>query len=67
MNILVAWLFFTLAFWHGVRPIQVQPENISKVATESYLMPSYTFLKERGLIPEIVDADPARIIKISEI
>jgi membrane-associated protease RseP (regulator of RpoE activity) len=44
MNFLTAWVIFTLLFWHGTQPLGVSNEQSS----ESYLIPSLTFLQQEG-------------------
>ena len=43
MNILAAWIIFTIGFWHGVQPIQVIPDNFIAGNSESLLMPTYGY------------------------
>lgn len=46
MNILIAWLLFTVLFIHGTQPLGVSSHPESR----SYLMPSQAFLEEKGLL-----------------
>ena len=49
MNVIVAWLFFSTVFFLGTKPMSVLPENAIKSETNSYLMPTLSFLQEQGL------------------
>jgi membrane-associated protease RseP (regulator of RpoE activity) len=42
MNLLTAWVIFTLLFWHGTQPLGISSEPTS----ESYLIPNLAFLQE---------------------
>ena len=46
MNILTAWVFFTILFVHGVQPLGISSDETS----ESYLISSQTFLKQKGFL-----------------
>jgi S1-C subfamily serine protease len=43
MNLLTAWVIFTLLFRHGTKPLGVSP-----LESESYLMPNLNFLRAEG-------------------
>ncbi len=65
MNIITAWVIFTIGFWHGIKPIQVLPDNVMTSQSQSYLMPSYSFLKEKWLLLWEQHLQPARIMEVS--
>lgn len=65
MNIITAWVIFTIWFWHGVKPIQILPDNVMTTQSQSYLMPSYSFLKEKWLIEWNETQQPAKILQVS--
>jgi membrane-associated protease RseP (regulator of RpoE activity) len=44
MNLLTAWVIFTLLFRHGTQPLGISSEP----ASESYLIPNLVFLQEVG-------------------
>lgn len=46
MNLITAWIIFTLLFWHGTQPLGISSEQSS----ESYLIPSMNFLQEQKLL-----------------
>jgi hypothetical protein len=46
VNALFAWLAFSLAFWKGVPPLFVVPDNMLSYESKSYLLPSAHFLQE---------------------
>jgi len=50
VNAIFAWLAFSAAFMHGISPITIIPDNGIRGESRSYLMPTYSFLKEEGLI-----------------
>ncbi len=50
MNFLVAWGVFSILFWIGTKPISVLPDAPEILYSESYLMPSMSFLKEEGFL-----------------
>lgn len=45
MNFLVAWGIFTLLFFVGTKPMTVLPDDAQGMYSESYLMPSMSFIK----------------------
>lgn len=61
MNLIFAWLFFTIAFWKGIEPLQVIPENMLSTKSQSYLMPSYSFLDEQWFISWSKIAVPVKV------
>jgi regulator of sigma E protease len=64
MNIIGAWIIFTIWFWHGIKPIQVLPDNALKYQSQSYLMPSESFLQQQGLISGSKSNDPAAVVDV---
>lgn len=50
MNFIVAWIGFSLLFRIGTRPISVLPDAPEMLYSESYLMPSMSFLKAEGFL-----------------
>lgn len=66
MNILTAWIIFTVGFMHGVKPIQVLPDNVMLMQSQSYLMPSYSFLKDKGLVSGDATGDVVKITSLVE-
>lgn len=44
MNLIFAWLLFFVVFVKWVKPIQVLPDNILSIESQSYFMPSQSFL-----------------------
>ena len=40
VNALVAWLAFSFAFMHGIKPINIIPDNLISIESQSYLMPT---------------------------
>lgn len=49
VNVIVAWLFFSTVFFLGTKPMSVLPENAIRTETNSYLMPTLSFLQEQWL------------------
>jgi membrane-associated protease RseP (regulator of RpoE activity) len=64
MNIIGAFAIFTIGFTHGIKPIQVLPDNALKYQSQSYLMPSESFLKEQGFISGSRSIEPAVIADV---
>lgn len=64
MNILAAWIIFTIGFWHGVQPIQVIPDNFIAGKSESLLMPTYSYLESQGLISGNAVTGSAHILEV---
>ncbi len=50
VNALFAWLAFSLAFWKGVPPLFVVPDNMLSYESKSYLLPSAHFLQEEWFL-----------------
>ncbi len=65
MNVIVAWILFTIIFTLGTRPISIIPENAFSTKTHSYLMPTLTFLQEQGFISGTLHTSPAHIAMIT--
>lgn len=65
MNFLVAWGIFTFIFTAGTQPISVLPENTIASETNSYLMPTITFLEKEGFISGELVKTPAKITQVS--
>lgn len=58
MNFFIAWGVFSLLFWIGTKPISVLPDDPKMLYSESYLMPSMSFLKAEGFLQgELKDAE----------
>lgn len=55
-NLIVAFLLFTAAFWHGISPIIAIPDNASTITSESYLFPSRSFLYENWYLKVTKDS-----------
>jgi regulator of sigma E protease len=57
MNVILARLLFSFAFWHGVKPIAIMSDNLGYDNVQSYLIPRVDYLIENNLIdPTIKDA-----------
>lgn len=50
MNFLVAWGIFTALFFIGTKPMSVLPDDFQGIYSQSYLMPSISFLKSEGFL-----------------
>jgi hypothetical protein len=46
MNLLIAFILFTIAFWHGIKPIFIIPDSSNKFNAESYLFPTVSFAQK---------------------
>jgi regulator of sigma E protease len=45
MNLIGAWIIFTIGFTVGIKPIQILPQNAIKWESHSYLLPTEKFLQ----------------------
>jgi regulator of sigma E protease len=61
MNIIGAWIIFTIGFSVWVKPIQLLPDNVLKWESRSYLMPTVSFLKESGFLSGDVKPEEAEV------
>lgn len=52
MNIIAAFVIFTLIFTLGVRPISIIPDEVAGIKVESFMTPSVSFLQQEGLLRE---------------
>ena len=50
MNFFVAWIIFSSLFLIGTKPMSVLPDDFQGIYSESYLMPSLSFLKNEGFL-----------------
>ena len=51
MNIGLAWLLLTAWFWMGLKPLMIIPQNMLQIETHSYLLPTFTNLRQWWVIP----------------
>ena len=65
MNFLVAWGIFTFIFTAGTQPISVLPENTIASETNSYLMPTITFLDQQWFISGELIKTPAKVTQVA--
>lgn len=61
MNLIFAWILFTFSFWRGIEPLQVLPVNLLGIESQSYIMPSYEFLKAKGFLSGELTWIPVKI------
>ncbi len=52
MNLITAFVIFTVIFTIGVRPISIVPNEVAGIKAESFLTPSVDFLTKEGLLTE---------------
>jgi len=64
MNILAAWLIFTIGFRRGVTPIQIIPDNFIAGSSESLLMPTYQYLQSQGFISGSVVTGDVTVLEV---
>jgi len=50
MNFLIARVVFSSLFFIGTKPISVLPDDLEGISSQSYLMPSISFLKSEGFL-----------------
>ena len=46
VNLVIAFILFTIAFWHGTKPIFVIPDSSNNFTAESYLFPTVSFAQK---------------------
>jgi len=63
VNLLIAFFLFTLAFWHGIRPIFIIPDSSTKFTAESYLFPTTSFAQKVWYIK----TEPPKPLKVEGI
>lgn len=52
MNIIAAFVIFTVIFTLGVRPISIIPDEVAGIKVQSFMTPSVSFLQQEGLLRE---------------
>ncbi len=45
-NLIIAFVLFTIAFWHWIKPIFIIPDNLNNFSAESYLFPTTSFAQK---------------------
>lgn len=61
MNFLTAWILFTFVFTRGTSPISILPENAVVTESNSYLMPTLSFLDTQWFLKWNVQNSPALV------
>lgn len=61
VNTIFAWLFFFVAFWQWIMPLQVIPSNTMKIKSESYIIANFDFLQSQWFTSGSVQAMPITI------
>ena len=46
MNLLVAFILFTVAFWHGIIPLKIIPDSMYNFTAKSYIFPTTSFAQQ---------------------
>jgi len=64
MNFIAAWALFTFVFTQGTQPISILPENAVVSTSNSYLMPTLSFLKEEWFLQWEIQDNPALIDEV---
>ncbi len=64
MNFLVARMLFSFIFWQGTKPISLLPENALRGDSQSYLIPTFTFLEKEGFTSGSLSAIPAQVEEV---
>ena len=64
MNFLVAWMLFSFIFWQGTKPISLLPENALRGDSQSYLIPTFSFLEKQGFTSGSLSAIPAKVSEV---
>jgi hypothetical protein len=45
-NLIIAFVLFSLAFWHGIKPIFIIPDSSNNFTAKSYLFPTVSFAQK---------------------
>ncbi len=61
MNLIFAWIVFTISFTTGIKPIAVVPENMIPGNATSYLMATPQFLEKQGYLSGEVSEIPLQV------
>ena len=64
VNLFFAWLFFATAFWKWIEPISIVPESMISIDTNSYLMPTRSFLEKKWFLSWSVEEIPVEVLAI---
>lgn len=64
MNLLAAWVIFTIVFTVGTRPISILPQNAVPENSHSYLMPTMQFLQDEGFVDGNMVTTDAQITEV---
>jgi len=51
-NLVIAFVLFTIAFWHWIKPIFIIPDSSNNFTAESYLFPTVSFAQKVGYIQQ---------------
>jgi regulator of sigma E protease len=62
VNFAIAYLWFVAVFWHGVKPLQILPDNMTSSQTQSYLFPTLEHVQKAGLISGDLTALDASLV-----
>lgn len=64
MNVLFAWVLFTVVFTKGTQPLSIIPENSMRGSSHSYLLPTLSFLQSEGLVSGDIAAVAPKIEEV---
>ena len=64
MNIIAAWIIFTIGFTKGVYPIQIIPDNFIAWQSESLLMPTQSYLESQWFLSGSIVTGEALIVDV---
>ncbi|MEI8091487.1 MAG: hypothetical protein WCG98_04590 [bacterium] len=57
-------MLFSFIFWQGTKPISLLPENALRGDSQSYLIPTFTFLEKEGFTSGSLSAIPAQVEEV---
>jgi regulator of sigma E protease len=66
MNIIAAWIIFTIWFSVWLKPIQILPQNAMKWESYSYLLPTESFLQAKWFLSGDITSAPALIVHVAD-
>ncbi len=64
MNFLVARALFSFIFWQWTKPISILPENAFRSDSQSYLIPTFSFLEKAWFTSGSLSALPAKVSEV---
>ncbi len=64
VNLFIAWAFFSYVFWQWTTPINIVPEGMTEISTQSYLMPNRDFLDQQWYLSGEIENIPIQVEEV---